>query len=248
MNNLVILETVVGSTLHGTVVDDGLEDLDIMAIVVEEPELIIGLYPEESWVTRTKPEGVRSEAGDTDMIAYGLRKFVRLALKGNPSVLFPLFAPPSAIRQINEFGHSLREITKSFISKQVYATFRGYMRQQHERLLGLRGQRNITRPELVHAHGYDTKYASHIIRLGIQGEELLLTGKITLPMPLVQRGEVVAIRRGEFTLAEVSNKIIDAETRVNMALANSPLPDNPDSKQVQEWMLNTYLTVWKRNG
>lgn len=32
----VILEAVVGSTAHGTSVNDGLEDLDLMAIVLED--------------------------------------------------------------------------------------------------------------------------------------------------------------------------------------------------------------------
>lgn len=31
-----ILEAIVGSTVHGTAVDDGLEDLDLMAVVLED--------------------------------------------------------------------------------------------------------------------------------------------------------------------------------------------------------------------
>jgi hypothetical protein len=39
------------------------------------------------------------------------------------------------------------------------------------------------RPELVAVHGYDTKYAMHALRLGLQGVELLSSGKITFPVP-----------------------------------------------------------------
>ena len=35
----------------------------------------------------------------------------------------------------------------------------------------------VNRPELIAAHGYDTKYAGHVLRLGYQGIEFLETGR-----------------------------------------------------------------------
>ena len=239
-----ILEAVVGSTVHGTNVQDGLEDLDLMAVVIENRERVLGFHQEDCWVTRTKPEGVRSEAGDVDHTAYGLRKYLGLALKGNPTILLLLFAPPSAIRIMTAEGAELRRLTPHIVSKQVYSPFRGYMRQQHERLLGLRGQRNVTRPELVEAYGYDTKYAGHIIRLGFQGEEILLTGKLSLPMRSEQCELVRAVRSGKYSLAEVSNMIIAAEERIEAAVEASTLPESPNRKKVQDWMIATYLRHW----
>jgi hypothetical protein len=149
-----ILEIVVGSTLHGTAVQDGLEDLDLMAIVVERPRQFVGFGPVDTWVHRTKPVGVRSEAGDVDLAVYGLRKYLGLALKGNPAILLALFAPESFIRRHDVRGRQLQALAPYIVSKQAYQPFRGYMKQQHERLLGLRGQRNVTRPELVERYGY----------------------------------------------------------------------------------------------
>jgi predicted nucleotidyltransferase len=239
-----ILECTMGSTLHGTKVSDGLEDLDIMGIVVEPAARFVGFFVEDTWTWRTKPDGVRSEAGDIDYVAYGLRKFLHLATKGNPTILLPLFAPEEHLRKIDCRGRQLRELAPHIVSKQVYAPFRGYMRQQHERLLGLRGQRNVTRPELVDAYGYDTKYASHIIRLGLQGEEILMHGRITLPMPEEQRELVVTIRNGGYTLAQVSEKIIEVENRIIAAYEKTALPDKPNMKAVQKWMVDIYLGKW----
>ena len=240
-----ILEVLVGSTLYGTSVDDGLEDLDLMAIVVERPREFVGFSPTDTWVHRTKPQGVRSEAGDTDLTVYGLRKFLHLALKGNPTILLALFAPMEFVRRYDVRGMELQALHPQIISKLVHAPFRGYMRQQHERLLGLRGQRNVTRPELVERYGYDTKYAGHIIRLGLQGEELLLTGKLTLPMPPEQRALVVSVRTGAYTLAGVSELIIDAERRIESAMQKTKLPEKPDRRYVEAWMLRTYLSAWR---
>lgn len=240
-----ILEVIVGSTLHGTAVDDGLEDFDMMAIVVERPRQFVGFSPADTWVHRTKPDGVRSEKGDIDLAVYGLRKYLHLALKGNPTILLALFAPERFLRRHDVRGRQLQALAPYIVSKQCYGPWRGYMTQQHERLLGLRGQRNVTRPELVSKYGYDTKYAAHIVRLGLQGEEILTTGRMTLPMPEDQRKLCVSIRTGGYTLAEVSQIIIDVEQRIEAAKEKSPLPDNPDRKTVEKWMLRTYLTAWR---
>lgn len=239
-----ILEAVVGSTVHGTAVQDGLEDLDLMAVVLEEPVKFVGFSVEDTWVTRSKPMGVRSEAGDIDHVAYGLRKFLTLALKGNPSILLALFVPDQHLRVISAQGHALRALAPDIVSRRVYPAYQGYMHQQHERLLGVRGQRNVTRPELVQAYGYDTKYAAHVVRLGLQGEELLLTGRISLPMPDADRALAVKVRTGGFSLAEVSQQIVAVQRRLDLAHAASTLRDSPNTPRVEQWMIETYLTHW----
>ena len=246
-NQTTLLEVVVGSTLHGTKVDDGLEDLDLMAVVIEDLKHFAGFYTEDTWTFRTKPDGVRSEAGDIDYVAYGLKKFLNLATKGNPTILLALFAPPEFIRATTTKGQELQQLASSIVSKQSFAPFRGYMRQQHERLLNARGQMKVTRPELIEKFGYDTKYAAHIIRLGYQGYELLRTGRMTLPMPDEQRQRVVDVRNGKYELHQVSDMIDRAETSLAVAVEASPLPERPNLKAVEQWMLRTYLDYWK-NG
>src|SRR5919197_5787676 len=97
-----ILRATVGSTVHG-LHHGGQDDRDEMAVFVEPPEYLIGLarargirgglYGFEHFVERTQPEGARSGPGDLDLVAYSLRKYVRLALKGHPTVLLLLFVP-----------------------------------------------------------------------------------------------------------------------------------------------------------
>lgn len=245
MTKKTILECIVGSTVHGTAVKDGLEDLDLMAVMLEDCKTFAGFNATDTWTARTKPMGIRSEAGDTDWVGYGLRKYLHLALKGNPSMLLVLFVPPEHIRESTEEGRALRALAPWIVSKQAYMPFRGYMRQQHERLLDLRGQRNVTRPELVEAYGYDTKYAAHIIRLGCQGEELLTTGRISLPMREPDRELCVKVRTGGFSLAEVSGLIIDAERKLDAAYAASTLAERPDAQTIERWMIQTYLKHWQ---
>ena len=108
---------------------------------------------------------------------------MRLALKGHPTVLLLLFDPDELTLVETEVGQRLRQLRPAILSKRAGRGDLGYLRGQKERLLGTRGQKRVNRPELVEAHGFDTKYAMHALRLGYQGLELLQTGRVTLPMP-----------------------------------------------------------------
>ena len=75
---------------------------------------------------------------------------------------------------------------------------------------------HTNRPELVAVHGYDTKFAMHALRLGVQGTELLTTGRITLPVPEPDLSYLRQIRRGEIGLDEVVDRIDRAAARLTM--------------------------------
>jgi hypothetical protein len=67
-----------------------------MAVYIEPPDYLIGLararsmkgglYGFERYIERTQPEGARSGPGDLDLVAYSLRKYLRLVLKGHPTI------------------------------------------------------------------------------------------------------------------------------------------------------------------
>ena len=241
-----ILEVEVGSTAPGT--GTGSDDLDLMRIVIEDADTFVGFHDQDTWVERTKPEGVRSEPGDVDLVTYGLRKYLRLALKGNPSVLLALFIPGGPLTRVcTPEGYELCGLAQYLVAKTVFGPYRGYMEQQRQRLLGQRGQMRVHRPELIEAFGYDVKYAAIILRLGFQGEELLSTGRLTIPMPEEQRDVVVRCRNGAFDLGYALSEIAASQRRLQDAYLQSPLPETPNRSAVEAWMVQTYLDNWRRD-
>ena len=100
------------------------------------------------------------------------------------------------------------------------------------------------RPELVAEHGYDTKYAMHALRLGMQGVELLTTGRISLPVPEPDRGRLRAVRRGEVGSAEVLDAITEVEDRLTALRTSSAVPPQPDRAWVDDWLHRSYLSYW----
>lgn len=192
-----ILRSVVGSGVHGIAIA-GTDDHDEMGVYVEPPEWVLGVTKHrEDYIWRTQPEGVRSGHGDTDLVLYSLRKYLRLAIKGNPTVMLPLFAPPESLIVVTPLGEELRARRTAFLSQLAVERFLGYMHSQHERMLGHSKRSVPNRPELIARYGWDTKYGSHALRLAYQGLEIASTGKLTLPLPEQERERVLAVKRGE---------------------------------------------------
>ncbi len=238
-----ILRVLVGSGLHGTAVE-GQDDRDEMGICVEPPEYVIGLRTFEQYIFRTQAEGVRSGPGDLDLIIYSLRKWVRLALDGNPTILLPLFVPDAEVVSIDELGAELRANAGLFVSRAAGRRFAGYLRTQRERMLGVRGGRHTNRPELVEQYGFVTKYAMHMVRLGVQGVELLETGRITLPIAEPWLSWLRDLRQGRHTRDEALAAAAELEARLDVLETTSPLPPHPDRAAADRWLVGAYGRAW----
>jgi hypothetical protein len=113
---------------------------------------------------------------------------------------------------------------------------------QMDRLLGHKGQKNIHRAALEEAHGYDTKYAMHVIRLYLEAREYMETGKITLPNPRVEL--LVAIRHGKYKLSEIEGMGKELQAETYSAQQKSPLPDAVNYEAVTRLITGVYLDFW----
>lgn len=233
-----ILRGLVGSTAHGTGID-GQEDRDEMGVFIEPKENVCGLSPCEHYVHRTAPEGVRSGPDDLDLTLYSLRKFTRLAVKGNPSILQLLWLPEYITE--SSLGRRLVGMREGFISKQAGKSFLGYLISQRMRLTGERSK-PVSRPELVEKYGYDTKYAMHALRLGLQGVELLQTGNISVPVRGTDRTTLLDVRHGRLNYSEALALIVSAENDLNRELDNCTA--TVDEARVNKFLVEAHEQHW----
>lgn len=248
-----ILRCQVGSGVHGITAGDpndpsdqrGQGDRDEMGICVEPPEYVIGLGSFEQYVHRSRPEGVRSGPGDLDLTVYSLRKWMRLALDGNPTVLLPLFVPEREIVAVTDLGRELRGAADRLLSRRVGHRFLGYLRAQRDSLLGRRAGRHTNRPELVAVHGFDTKFAYHMVRLGVQGVELLESGRLTLPMADPWATWLRELRRGEHSRQEALDAAAELEDRLTELLDTTALPESPQHTWADTWLVEAYQRHWR---
>lgn len=243
-----ILRGIVGSTVHGLALD-GTDDRDEMGVCVESPMQVIGLRQFEQIVYRTAAErehrvDAKSQHGDLDLVVYSLRKYCRLALNGNPTILVLLFLPEASLTTTTSTGMALRALAPYFASRRVVKAFLGYLHDQKQRLLGERGQKRTHRPELDSQHGYDTKYAMHMLRLGFQGLEYLDTQRLSLPMPEPERDFLMRVRRGEINMLDVIDKAKELEDKMRSGLSDSALPTEPNQRAVDLFLIDTYRDIW----
>ncbi|MDQ2849521.1 MAG: nucleotidyltransferase domain-containing protein [Actinomycetota bacterium] len=140
-------------------------------------------------------------------------------------------------------GCELADNADRFVSVLAAERFLGYLRAQRDAMVGVRGAKT-NRPELVAVHGYDTKFATHALRLGMQGVELLATGRMTLPVPAEDREFLRAIRRGEVAEADVLEAIGRAEAELIRLAGASSVPAAPDYAWVDGWLHRAHLSYW----
>ena len=235
-----ILKAIVGS--HSLGLNTPESDIDEMGICIEPIEEAIGLNAPFEQFVRTGPDATRE---GPDLQIYSLRKFMRLALSGNPTILALLFIPTDKLLTCDARASQLRDLIPMIISKKAGNAFLGYMQAQRQRLLGERGEKGVRRRDLEEKYGYDTKYAMHILRLGVQGVELLTTGRLTFPMAESDRAFLLGIRHGALPFNDVLTKAGELEQEVKDLLdGGSPLQEKPDAESVEKWMVQTYERVW----
>lgn len=243
-----ILRAPVGSTIHGLQLE-GTDDLDEMGICIEDFSTVAGFSEFEQYIYRTAAEregkqDAPSQPGDLDLTIYSLRKFLRLAMQGNPTILTLLFVPGSLCSVRDATGAQLQELAPKIISRQAGRRYLGYLESQRQRLLGERGQKKVNRPELEAKFGYDTKYAMHVLRLAVQGVELLTTGRLSFPMN-DYRTYLREVREGKHQLQDVLTLVGEKERELKDLVDTGPLSESPDRDAVETWMLERYWEHWK---
>lgn len=247
---LIMLATV-GSTCLG--LESANSDVDEMGICLETAKDIIGFSTFEQTIyrtayDRTKSWDAKSEAGDIDLTIYGLRKFVKLALVGNPNLITMLYLPKNNFSVYTPIATQLQELAPYFASKQAVKAFLGYLTAQRMRLLDERGGRDVNRHELEQRHGYDTKYGMHAMRLAMQGYEFARNGSLKFPLSNSELVMLKDIRSGDMSLTTLTKQLTAYEEGIEDELLRNVLPDKPRYDIVENWLLATYKNYWNSDN
>lgn len=217
-----ILKVLTGSRAYGTATEDS--DIDTRGICIPPSNVLLGLDSFEQY-----------EHPETDEIIYSLDKFVRLALQNNPNIMEILYSSPDCILEASASGKGLLALRDKFLSKQVFKTYGGYVRSRVGKLE--RQTAEGKRKDLIDKFGYDTKDAAHVLRLQDSCVEALNEGTITVKRP--NADFLRAVRRGEVPLDSIYKLIAIGEEHMNAAYTSSKLPDRPDRKTINEWLIAT---------
>lgn len=125
-SGLLIYKYIRGSHAYGLNSKDS--DIDYGGVYIEPAESFLGLgldFPDE----------IRDKKGDTTY--YSIKKFIRLLLKSNPTILESLFIPDRCVIIKKPAMESLLQNGDKFITKDCFGSFLGYSLSQIKKARGL---------------------------------------------------------------------------------------------------------------
>lgn len=119
-------------------------------------------------------------------------------------------------------------------------------KERHEQYWTWKNNRNKVRSQLEEQFGYDSKHASHLVRLLRMGEEILTTGQVHVKRP--DATELLEIRNGKWSYDELIRYAEAKDKKIREQLYNStPLPKKPDIKFAAELLMEIQDLMWSRN-
>jgi len=215
----ICLITLAGSRAFGLA--DESSDTDWRGVFVRPLKDIVGL----------KDLRDTQESKEPDVVLHELRKFCKLAVKGNPTILETLFSDEDIA--VNKIGFELQKIRESFLWEGSVKPYFGYAGDQ---------VRRMTNGKSLHtAKGkYNTKYAVHIIRLLHAGIHLAKTGKVMIRPKGKLLGILKRIKAGQHSFEAVLTESESLVNELNGAMAASKLPEAPNEKTINDFLYATY--------
>lgn len=218
----IILEGITGSKAYG--LDTPTSDEDIKGIYLAPTRDVLALHglPTET-IDHYDPDWTYHEVG----------KFMRLAIKGNPTLTEMLWLDGYTV--LTRQGKTLVDNRHLFLTtKAIRGAYGGYCLSQARKLNARGGS---------YGPGMKNRYAKHtrhLLRLLIQGRELLETGKLTVRV-------TPAVREHLFASGELEpHQIIDlfSEEFAKFDKIQSVLPDEVDVDAINQLLLRIRKGNW----
>jgi hypothetical protein len=168
------------------------------------------------------PEQIENK--ENEECYWELQKFLVLALKANPNILECLNTP--LIEFKTEIADELLSLKNIFLSKLVYQTYNGYVMSQFKKL----------EQDLRSVGEIRWKHAMHLIRLLLQGIDILKTGELKVKV-IENRDKLLLIKHGEMLWESVNDWRLMLHKEFEAAFAETKLPDRPDYERANKFLI-----------
>ena len=170
-----------------------------------------------------------------DFTIYGIVKYFQLCMENNPNMVDSLFVPRRCILYSTQVGEMVRENRKLFLHKGAWHKFKGYAYSQLHKARNSVPEEGTKRRADYDIHGYSTKFAYHVVRLIGECEQILAEHDLDLTR---NREQLKAIRRGEFTIDEITSLFQEKEKSLEKLYTSSDLQYKPNEKAIKNLLMN----------
>ena len=155
----------------------------------------------------------------------------------------------------------IHKMAKEFSLKDELVTYiyaeRSFAKakQVYDSWVSWKKERNPARRELEEKSGYDTKHASHLVRLMRMGYEIITEGKVIVNRTGLDADELLAIKNGAWSFDkvmafkdEMEGKLDVEYRRQKQLIAEgkpTPIPREVDKVKLNEFYHELYNEYWK---
>jgi len=246
LNDWAIMVCYRGSLSHGTWQPSSeptsIDDKDVLAVCVPTTDYYFGLREFGSRGTQ------EIKQDEWDIVAYEARKMFSMLTGGNPNVLMTLWLKPQYYLKITSPWQMVIDNRDMFVAKHVYRSFTGYAHGQLHRMthMAFEGYMGQKRKALVEQFGYDTKNASHLVRILRMGIEFLTDG--VLYVERHDAPQLLEIKRGEWTLEQVKAEADRLFKLAEEVYTKSSLPKEIDRDAINDLCADVVASALQERG
>lgn len=212
--DLIVLQGVVGSTAYGLAREGS--DVDQMGVFTTPAMVIAGM----EWTSHRES----TVTNGPDATFHEVRKFLRLVMKGNPSVTEMLWLPEYVVSSPD--GDLLLQLRTAISSTDaIYNAYCGYAYAQLTRLQG-RGDGTFSSD----VKNRTAKHGRHLLRLLRQAAGFMRTGRLEIRVDNPE--EYWAF--DNYDVDRITRIFEYERNSVNSAREASVLPDTPDAGLIRD--------------
>ncbi len=182
------------------------------------------------------PSARGGKGQEYDLTIHSIVKFFQLAMENNPNMLDALFTSRECVVHSTMMAEMLRDRRRIFLHKGCFWKFRGYANSQIAKMKSKTPEPGSRRAESIAKHGYDVKYAVHLVRLILECEQALIEGDIDLR----RHSELLrTIRNGGWTEEQVIRWFAEKEVALEgLYHSTNALPYKPEEDVIKSLLLN----------
>jgi len=170
-----------------------------------------------------------------DFTIYSIVKFFHLCMENNPNMVDSLFVPNRCVLYASPVAQMVRDNRKLFLHKGSYHKFRGYAYSMLHKIGTKANSSNPKRKKDIEEFGVDLKFSYHLVRLALEGEQILLEHDLDLER---NREVLKSIRRGEWSEEKLRDWFDEKEKHLEELYNKSDLRHSPDEDAIKELLMN----------
>ena len=173
----------------------------------------------------------KSSGKEYDFSVYSIIKYFRLVADNNPNMIDSLFVPRNCVLHSTQISEHVRENRNTFLHKGSWHKFKGYAYSQLHKMNIKNPKPESKRYKSIMEHGYDVKFAYHVVRLLNEIEQIMTEHTIDLQR---NREQLKSIRRGEWTVDEIINFAKNKELELEKVYLNCKLPYSAPTDKIRQ--------------